>query len=64
MEPGLLCSGVSMNSTPIRVIVSVFVFGGALAGVAIRIPAHHQDAETKDVVELVMGWSRPSPPWS
>ena len=44
-----------MNSTLIAVIVFVFVFGGALAGVAIRVPAHHQDAETKDVVKLVMG---------
>ena len=44
-----------MNSTLIAVLVFVFVFGGALAGVAIRVPAHHQDAETKDVVKLVMG---------
>ncbi len=44
-----------MNSTVIAVLVFVFVFGGALAGVAVRVPAHHQDAETKDVVKLVMG---------
>ena len=44
-----------MNSTLIAVLVFVFVFGGALAGVAVRVPAHHQDAETKDVVKLVMG---------
>ena len=44
-----------MNSTLIAVLVFVLVFGGALAGVAIRVPADHQDAETKDVVELVMG---------
>ena len=44
-----------MNSTLIAVIVFVFVFGGALAGVAVRVPAHHQDAETRDVVKLVMG---------
>jgi cytochrome bd-type quinol oxidase subunit 2 len=44
-----------MSSALIAVLVFVFVFGGALAGVAIRVPAHHQDAETKDVVKLVMG---------
>ena len=44
-----------MNSTLIAVIVFVFVFGGALAGVAIRVPTHHQDTDTKDVVKLVMG---------
>ena len=44
-----------MNSTLIAVLVFIFVFGGALAGVAVRVPAHHQDAETKDVVKLVMG---------
>jgi hypothetical protein len=44
-----------MNSTLIAVLVFVFVFGGALAGVFIRVPAHHQDADTKDVVKLVMG---------
>ena len=44
-----------MNSTLIAVLVFVFVFGGALAGVAVRVPAHHQDAETRDVVKLVMG---------
>ena len=44
-----------MSSTLIAVLVFVFVFGGALAGVAIRVPAHHQDTETRDVVKLVMG---------
>jgi len=44
-----------MSSILIAVLVFVLVFGGALAGVAIRVPAHHQDAETKDVVKLVMG---------
>ena len=43
-----------MNSTLIAVLVFVMVFGGALAGVAIRLPTHHQDTETKDVVKLVM----------
>ncbi len=44
-----------MNSALIAVLVFVFVFGGALAGVAVRVPADHQDADTKDVVKLVMG---------
>ena len=44
-----------MNSTLIALLVFVVVFGGALAGVSIRVPAHHQDADTKDVVKLVMG---------
>ncbi len=53
---GACCGkGCPMSSTLIAVLVFVFVFGGALAGVAIRVPAHHQDAETKDVVKLVMG---------
>ena len=44
-----------MSSTLIAVLVFAIVFAGALAGVAIRVPAHHQDAETRDVVKLVMG---------
>ena len=44
-----------MNSTLIALLAFILVFGGALAGVALRVPAHHQDAETKDVVKLVMG---------
>ncbi len=44
-----------MNSSLIAILVFVFVFGGALAGIAIRVPAHHQDTETKDTVKLVMG---------
>jgi hypothetical protein len=44
-----------MNSTFVGVLVFVFVFGGALAGLALRVPAHHQDADTRDVVKLVMG---------
>jgi hypothetical protein len=44
-----------MSATFIAVVVFVLVFGGALAGIAIRVPAHHQDAETKDVVKLVLG---------
>jgi hypothetical protein len=44
-----------MNSVFIAILVFVFVFGGALAGIAIRVPTHHQDAETRDVVKLVLG---------
>ena len=44
-----------MNSALIAVLVFVFVFGGALAGIAVRVPSHHQDADTRDVVKLVMG---------
>jgi hypothetical protein len=45
----------AMNSVLIAVITFVLVFGGALAGLAIRIPAHHQDTESRDVVKLVLG---------
>ena len=44
-----------MNSALIAILVLVFVFGGALAGIAVRVPAHHHDADTRDVVKLVMG---------
>jgi hypothetical protein len=44
-----------MNAMLIAVLVFVLVFGGALVGVATRVPAHHQDAETRDVVKLVLG---------
>ena len=44
-----------MNSALVGVVVFVFVFGGALAGLAIRVPGSHQDAETRDLVKLVMG---------
>ena len=44
-----------MSSLLISILVFAFVFGGALAGLAIRVPEHHQDTETKDVVKLVMG---------
>lgn len=44
-----------MNSTLVAFLVFVFVFGGALAGLAVRVPAQHQDVETRDVVKLVMG---------
>jgi len=44
-----------MSSTLIAVLVFVLVFAGALAGIAIRVPAQHQDSETRDVVKLVLG---------
>ncbi len=44
-----------MNSTLVAVLVFVFVFGAALVGLAIRVPASHQDGETKDLLKLVMG---------
>ena len=54
--PNLPQKGCSINSTLIAVLVFVFVFGGALAGVAVRVPTRVvRDAETRDVVELVIG---------
>ena len=44
-----------MNSALIAILVFVCVFGGALAGIAVRVPSHHQDADTRDVVKLVIG---------
>lgn len=44
-----------MSSTLIAVLVFVLVFAGGLAGLAVRVPAHHQDTETRDLVKLVMG---------
>ena len=45
--------------TPLLVatIISCCVFGGALVGLALhaRLPEHHLDARSKDVVTLVMG---------
>jgi hypothetical protein len=44
-----------MNSALIAILVFVCVFGGALADIAVRVPSHHQDADTRDVVKLVIG---------
>ena len=46
-----------MNPLVFSVFIFVLVFGGALAGLTVRrwLPAHHQDAETKDAVKLVLG---------
>ena len=46
-----------MSSVATGVIALVCVFGGAVLGMALRtrLPKHHLDAETKDVVKLGMG---------
>lgn len=46
-----------MDPILVAVLIFVLVFGGALAGLAAGrwLPAHHQDAETRDAVKLVMG---------
>jgi Protein of unknown function (DUF4239) len=46
-----------MEPVLVAVLVFVLVFGGALAGLAAGrwLPEHHQDAETRDAVKLVMG---------
>jgi hypothetical protein len=43
--------------TPLAIASLVFVssFAAALIGTAFKLPEHHRDAETKDVVKLVMG---------
>src|SRR6516164_10472954 len=45
-----------MSSIEISAITFIFVFGGALLGISIgpRLPKHHLDADTKDVVRLAM----------
>ena len=46
-----------MNPILVAVLIFVLVFGGALAGLTVRrwLPAHHQDADTRGVVNLVLG---------
>ena len=46
-----------MSSIEMSAITFVLVFGGALLGLFIRrrLPEHHQNADTKDVVRLGMG---------
>ena len=46
-----------MSPVELSVIVFVCVFGGAIAGMALRtvLPEHHLSAETKDVVKLGVG---------
>ena len=46
-----------MSPVAISAIVFVSVFGGALAGIALRaiLPEHHLSSESKDVVKLSMG---------
>src|SRR5260221_3560028 len=46
-----------MKSIVIAVIVFACVFGGALIGTFLhgRLPQHHRDGDSKDVIKLVMG---------
>ena len=46
-----------MSSIEMSAITFALVFGGALLGLFIRrrLPEHHQNADTKDVVRLGMG---------
>jgi len=46
-----------MTALLVAAIVFALVFGGAMAGLALnaRLPEHHRDASSKDVVTLVMG---------
>ena len=46
-----------MSSIALRATTFVLVFGGAVLGLLIRrrLPEHHQNADTKDVVRLGMG---------
>jgi len=46
-----------MSPLSVALVVLGCTFGGAIAGIAIRgkLPEHHRDSESKDVVKLVMG---------
>jgi hypothetical protein len=44
-----------MNTTAIACLVFVCCFGAALAGLYLRLPNHHLEADSKDTVRLVMG---------
>lgn len=46
-----------MSSLLVALIVFGCAFGGAIAGIVLhgKLPEHHQDGESKDVVKLVMG---------
>ena len=46
-----------MSSTVVAVLVFGCTFLGALAGLLLhaRFPVHHLDADSKDVIKLVMG---------
>jgi hypothetical protein len=45
-----------MTSLEIALLIFLSVFGGAIAGVLLRsyLPAYHRDADSRDVVKLVM----------
>ena len=46
-----------MDSLPVAVLVFACVFGGGLTGLALhgKLPEHHQDSDSKEVVKLIMG---------
>jgi hypothetical protein len=46
-----------MGSLLVATVVFASVLGGGLAGLALRskLPEHHQDSDSKDVVKLIMG---------
>jgi len=46
-----------MNSTMLSLLAFVCTFGAALLGIFIRdrLPAHHVEGDSKDVVKLVLG---------
>src|SRR5271169_5600962 len=46
-----------MNSVLVGLIVFAFAFGAGFAGFALhrKLPSHHKEADSKDVVKLVMG---------
>jgi len=44
-----------VSSLSIALIVFVCAFGCALIGMAVRLPEHHRDQDSRDVVKLVMG---------
>jgi hypothetical protein len=44
-----------MNSLAISLIVFACSFVSALVGMALRLPEHHRDSDSKDAVKLVMG---------
>ena len=44
-----------MGAIAIAAIVFACVFGGALVGISMRLPAHHLADDSKDVVKLGMG---------
>ena len=48
-------TGNPVSPLSITLIVFVCAFGCALIGMAVRLPEHHRDQDSRDVVKLVMG---------